>query len=139
MTIPPSPVHQNVAQEPIRYTVLQESEDEVMSMQNHCQKMFSRKHLEDRYFEFQSCLEMQIVSFSTVSQEKAQRQPILTSIVNVNISFTFFISQDHKKLKDKGKSSSRWMQDMKKWFGKWNASHLLHDVSIYFFVNVFFL
>ena len=31
------------------------------------------------------------------------------------------------------------MKDMKKWFGKWDASHLLHDALVGAFVNeVFF-
>ena len=35
--------------------------------------------------------------------------------------------------------SSGWMQDMEKWFGRWDATHLLHDVSLDSFVNEAFL
>mgnify|MGYP000099513026 CR=1 FL=1 len=30
---------------------------------------------------------------------------------------------------------SCWMQDMEKWFGRWDATHLLHDASLDSFVN----
>ena len=35
--------------------------------------------------------------------------------------------------------SSGWMQDTKKWFGKWDAGHLLHDASLDPMVNEAFL
>ncbi|MCO5590826.1 hypothetical protein L7F22_044801 [Adiantum nelumboides] len=35
--------------------------------------------------------------------------------------------------------SSGWMQDIKKWFGRWDALHLLHDASIDSQVNEAFL
>ena len=32
-----------------------------------------------------------------------------------------------------------WMKEMNKLFGKWDASHLLHDMSMDYFVNYVFL
>ena len=34
---------------------------------------------------------------------------------------------------------SDWMQDMEKWFGRWDTTHLLHDKSLDSSVNEFFL
>ena len=34
---------------------------------------------------------------------------------------------------------SIWMKDMKKWFGKWDVTHLLHDASLHFSINEAFL
>ena len=34
---------------------------------------------------------------------------------------------------------SGWMQDMEKWFGRWDATHLLHDASLDSSVNEAFL
>ena len=47
-----------------------------------------------------------------------------------------------KKIQKMHKSKilcSGWMQDMKKWFGRWDATHLLHDASLDSFVNEAFL
>ena len=32
-----------------------------------------------------------------------------------------------------------WMQDMEKWFGRWDATHLFHDASLDSFINEAFL
>ena len=34
---------------------------------------------------------------------------------------------------------SDWMQDLEKWFGRWDATHLLHDASLDSSVNEAFL
>ena len=47
-----------------------------------------------------------------------------------------------KKIQKKHKSKilcSGWMQDMEKWFGRWDATHLIHDGSLDSLVNEAFL
>ena len=47
-----------------------------------------------------------------------------------------------KKIQKTHKSKklcSGWMQDMEKWFGRWDATHLIHDASLDSSVNEAFL
>ena len=68
---------------------------------------------------------------------------IITIQVNPSEQLFSIMWEASKRIPKTHQNSDSWVlngwkqQDMKKWFEKWDASHMLHDMLIDYFMNVF--